>query len=203
MMSKRPSSPRTLALISASVVTLVCIVALSGSRPGPKLDASVLAAAGAPADASSVCPGSPAMMHAKCCGWFRLEDFSCKDVKEEVERRVAGKDGWKDPKTRPGTYELLESAPDSTLFTRTTGDGNAYVDKIRFVYADKGAQGCVVTGCSESQTTSAYDYSTNYCTMWSMLCGKKQGCKVCRHDFAPPVESLDRCLFHDQSQCFR
>jgi hypothetical protein len=149
------------------------------------------------------CPHSPAWMHATCGMTFQVSDFMCKDVKEEVERRIQGKDGWTDPKSHPGKYLLLDSQPGRTLAQRTTGDGSNYVDKFLFTYTDVEGEGCLVTGCSAAQSASYYDYSTNYCNMHNLLCGKAEGCKVSRHDIRPPKESFHECLFHDVTMCTR
>lgn len=154
-------------------------------------------------DPKIVCPTTQAWMHAQCSMTFEVRDFMCKDVKEEVERRLLGKDNWIDPKSRPGKYLLLESKPLSTFGQRTTGDGSNYTDKFLFTYNDIQAKGCIVTGCSVAQSASYYDYSTNYCNMHNLLCGKLEKCKVSRHDIRPPVEKFEKCPFHDVTMCFR
>lgn len=155
------------------------------------------------ADVKIICPPTPAWMHAQCSMTFEVRDFMCRDVKEEVERRLLGKDDWIDPKSHPGKYLLLESKSSSTLGQRTTGDGTNYTDKFTLTYTDVQGKGCIVAGCSIAQATSYYDYSTNYCNMHNLMCGKIENCKVSRHDMRPPVESYEKCLFHDVTQCFR
>jgi hypothetical protein len=149
------------------------------------------------------CPSSPAWFHAQCSMTFQINDFMCRDVKEEIERRILGKDNWMDPKSHPGKYQLLDSEQDSTLAQRTTGDGSNYVDKFMFTYSDVEGQGCLVTGCSVAQSPSKYDYSTNYCNMHNLICGKQENCKVSRHDMRPPKEQFLNCPYHDVSQCTR
>ena len=127
----------------------------------------------------------------------------CKDVKEEVERRIQGKDGWVDPKTRPGKYELLESSKDYTLATRTTGDGSNFVDKFKMTYHDIQGTGCVIDSCSEAQSQSLYDYSTNYCNMYNLLCGSLKECKVSRHDIKQLDMAVSHCPFRSESDCKR
>jgi hypothetical protein len=104
------------------------------------------------------CPESPSAVHAKCSIQFVTRDFGCTDVKEEVKRRIEGKDGWKDPKTHPGTYKLIAATGDIIQGSRTTGDGNNYVDmfEMSFTQVDGGG-GCIVKGCSVAQTMSVYD----------------------------------------------
>ena len=155
------------------------------------------------AQVSIECPSSPAWMHATCGVTFEITDFMCKDVKEEVERRILGKDSWVDPKSHPGKYELIESQPTKTLGSRTTGDGSNYVDKFEFIYTDVEGKGCIVSGCSVAQSPSYYDYSTNYCNMRNLLCGKVDGCKVSRHDIRPPAQKFHTCPFHEVTQCTR
>ena len=151
------------------------------------------------------CPGSPASLHAECKMKFEIPKTSCKDVKDEVERRIQEKDGWKDPKSHPGKYSLVKKEDKATEGTRTTGDGTNYVDKFIFTYADvEGSEkGCIVSACSQSQIMSVYDFSTNYCNMRNLLCGKAEGCKVSKHDLPPAQESFKSCFFHTESQCTR
>lgn len=180
-------------------VLLICVLAgfmLAASRRTPAHSA---------ADDGVVieCPSSSALFHAQCSMTFQINDFMCSDVKEEAERRIQGKDGWVDPKSHPGKYLLLGSEPTKTMAQRTTGDGSNYVDKFTFTYTDVEGKGCLVTGCSVAQSTSYYDYSTNYCNMHNVLCGKTENCKVSRHDIRQPIEKYSSCPFHDVTMCTR
>ena len=151
-----------------------------------------------------VCPNSPALMHATCSMSFKIRDFMCRDVQEEIERRILGKDNWVDPKSHPGMYELLESTPISTTSgQRTNGDGTNDVDKFTFTYTDQQGQGCFLTGCSVAQSISYYDYSRNYCNMHNLLCGKAENCKIARHDMRPATEEYLKCPYHDVKLCIR
>lgn len=87
---------------------------------------------------------------------------------------MQGKDDWIDRKSHPGKYVLVSTSKNSTSGTRTTGDGK-YTDKFTLSYVDVPGSGCVVNGCSESQVPSAYDYCTNYCNMFNLLCGSDAG----------------------------
>merc|ERR1719428_1441119 len=72
-----------------------------------------------------------------------------------MKARVSGQyNTWHDPHNN-GTYTLV-SATDSELdMTRKTGNGK-YTDKLIFVFAS-GANGCLISGCSESQVFSIAD----------------------------------------------
>ena len=143
------------------------------------------------------CPSSPALLHATCAVTFEVTDFMCNDVKEEIERRLLGKDNWMDPLA--GKYSLLDSRQTQTLGQHASGDGTT--DKFLFTYTDVEGKGCVLTGCSLTQTTSYYDNSGNYCNMHNLLCGKREGCKICRHDIRPPRQKFALCPYRDVNQC--
>ena len=246
-LSSGSRSCRVLAGLSAAlVITLVALTVATGgekhiTRAAPHVGEAMSAGAGSAAprypkadavEASSVCPPSPASVHCQCAIKFRVRDFGCRDVKEEVERRMHGWDGWVDPKSRPGSYRLLESTADTTKGTRTTGDGNAFVDYFTFKYIQEDELGgeCTVVGCSASQVTSMYgelrtrterarsedlqtdappipDFSTNFCNMRNLLAGTMSTppVKICRHDIRSLSHdaSLFTCPFHDESQCNR
>ena len=122
---------------------------------------------------TAVCPGSP-WLHATCSVTFQVIDFGCKDVREEVVRRVLGKDNWVDPHKRPGTYALLNDTSVETYFSVRNGQGLHHAEKVRFVYVEKGSEGCQVHACSSSEGfLSRPDvFSTNYCNMHNMVCGE-------------------------------
>ena len=81
-----------------------------------------------------------------------FETASCDAVRKEMNARVSGDDGWRDPHNG-GTYTLKTSDADGLAASRTTANGQ-YTDQMAFAFAEKGG-GCVVTGCSTSQVTSA------------------------------------------------
>ena len=108
------------------------------------------------------CPGSSAWIHAKCEISVTLPNADCASVIAEVKARAAGTDGWCDPHNK-GIY-TVDSATSSVLnMHRKTGNGK-YTDKQTLTFSASG-KGCAVAACSESQVTSVYDYSTNYCNL--------------------------------------
>merc|ERR1719215_1499462 len=88
---------------------------------------------------------------------------------------------WHDPHNN-GTYKLLSSQAGALTFQRVTGN-KMYTDKMGFGFAAQGADQCIITGCSESQSTSVADFSTNYCNLRNLYCGSKEGCKSVASDF--------------------
>ena len=108
--------------------------------------------------ASMKCPGSAAVGHASC---QVTVDFptACAVVQGEVEARIAGENGWKDPHNG-GKYSLLSTVGGLEI-SRVTGNGK-YTDNMSLGFKPQGA-GCRLEACSESQVTSIIDYSTNFC----------------------------------------
>ena len=85
-----------------------------------------------------------------------------------------------------GTYKVIDQSDESLTLQRRTGDGK-YTDKMTFTFAstsevESGMSKCVLRGCSESQVTSVADFSTNYCNLFMLYCGSKDGCKPVSHD---------------------
>jgi len=103
-------------------------------------------------------------------------DKSCDVVMAEMKARIAGQPGaWHDPHNN-GQYALDASDDPSELHMhRVTGD-KKYTDKQLFTFTNSPGQ-CEITGCSESQVFSVADFSTNYCDLRMMYCGKADGCK--------------------------
>mmetsp|Transcript_19097 Transcript_19097/g.62239 ORF Transcript_19097/g.62239 Transcript_19097/m.62239 type:complete len:187 (-) Transcript_19097:327-887(-) len=154
------------------------------------------------AAAVAKCPGSSAWIHASC----EVEVIamaSCTDVKAEMLARVNGQYAkWHDPHNN-GTYSVL-SFGDGLMLKRVTGN-KMYTDRMGFDFKVKGAETCVVSGCSESQVTSVADFSTNYCNLRMMLCGSKEGCHPVEHDFGIQESSVKPSLgaSHDPSACIK
>lgn len=147
---------------------------------------------------ASTCPGSGSWIHASCQLTAMLK-ATCADARDEIKARVAGTGGWYDPHNR-GTYHLLGETTTVVQVSRDAASGG-YVDKINFTFQDVGSN-CLVTACSESQGTSVYDYSTNYCNIHDLYCGTADKCKVAVHDFAS-TESLKSCSYHDATMCLK
>lgn len=140
-------------------------------------------------ESSPACPGSPAPRHAKCS--LQIEfDQPCTEVQAEVAARLRGKQGWRCPKTHPGTYTLISASAGAVRGTRETGPGSmppgpgkSYTDAFGFTFADNaGGGGCTAHACSESQGASGCDFSTNYCNVRNLYCNSSEGCKVLRHE---------------------
>ena len=149
------------------------------------------------------CPGSPSLVHSECSLLFEISDFMCRDVKEEIERRMLGKK-WLDSRSSTLRYELLEERDEpKNIFTLGLRiDKHQYVDKVLLTYTDVQGEGCFVGGCSESQNTSFYDSSTNFCNLYNLVCGTNEGCQVSRHNMKSTKYSFNWCPYHDVKACF-
>eukprot|EP00933_Yihiella_yeosuensis_P071381 TRINITY_DN7958_c0_g2_i4.p1 TRINITY_DN7958_c0_g2~~TRINITY_DN7958_c0_g2_i4.p1 ORF type:complete len:181 (+),score=26.86 TRINITY_DN7958_c0_g2_i4:1042-1584(+) len=130
------------------------------------------------------CPGSPAFVHASAKVTATFRQNSCAEVRQEMLDRINEKNGWVDPHNG-GTYTLLSDPSAEVLqVERETGD-KKYVDKMDFTFAPlKGDAGsCELMGCSESQVTSFLDFSTNFCNIHDLYCGRADGCPIANKDF--------------------
>ena len=141
------------------------------------------------------CPGSPATsMHSKCKLHVSFAQ-SCNVVSTEMLARIAGLGGFVDPHNG-GTYSLLESSATSLLGQRITGSGSSthYTDRFLFTFSSPSSAdaGCNVTACSESQGTSLYDSSTNFCNLHVLYCNDSEGCpSVMQPDLAYTETTID------------
>ena len=150
---------------------------------------------------SPACPGSPSPRHAKCS--LRVEfEQPCAEVQAEVAARLRGGQGWRCPKTHPGTYTLLSASAGAVRGSRETGPGStppgpgkSYTDSFGFTFAERalGGAGCTVHACSESQGPSGCDYSTNYCNVRNLYCNSAEGCRVLRHELISKEKYGDSC----------
>lgn len=154
------------------------------------------------------CPGSPAWFtHAKTLV-TATASASCGDVKAEIEARAEGQNKWIDPHNG-GNYTLMSS--------KTTADGNpqvwtqrttnpaaptnpnrgmTYTDKQVFTLVEKNGK-CLIAACSESQRTSGIDFSTNYCNILNLYCGRADGCTPITKDFTSTQDSVKASLVID------
>ena len=129
---------------------------------------------------------------------------SCKDVQAEIVARIAGQStgAWHDPHNN-GTYTLVSQSTGRLDTSRVTGN-KKYTDKQTFTFQTSGcgeprfrllsytrvmlfdvrSSSCIVSGCSESQVTSVYDASTNYCDLRMLYCSQEQGCHPVTSSFA-------------------
>lgn len=129
----------------------------------------------------AACPGSSSFVHAKAEVTATFPSASCAEVKAEIQARIAGQGSWVDPHNG-GTYKLLSQSGDSLTAQRLTGN-KKYVDKMDFSFKASGS-GCELQGCSESQSTSIMDFSTNFCNLHDLYCGSADGCPVASKDLA-------------------
>uniref|UniRef100_A0A7S1MK11 Uncharacterized protein n=1 Tax=Alexandrium catenella TaxID=2925 RepID=A0A7S1MK11_ALECA len=122
-----------------------------------------------------MCPGSPSSVYAWSETTTTVSKATCKAVKDEMLARVNGQTStaWHDPHNN-GHYALLSQDGGRLDFSRKTGNGQ-YTDKLTFTFEDE-ADGCKVSGCSESQVFSIADFSTNYCNLRMLYCGASDGC---------------------------
>lgn len=126
------------------------------------------------------CPGSWSPVHA----WAEVEasvNASCQDVMQEIKARVTGE--WHDPHNG-GTYSLQHEGPLRFDLERVTGN-KLFTDKMIFEFVDRANSfpSCEINACSESQIFSIKDFSTNYCNLRNLYCGKGDGCVPVLHDF--------------------
>lgn len=149
--------------------------------------------------ASSVCPSSPASVHAKCAMTVKF-DQPCDMVRREMESRVTSKT-WVDPHNQ-GTYTLSDSSSKGRMeVSRLTGD-KRYTDKMAIEFDSTGKKGgCTVRACSTSQVTSMLDFSTNYCNLRNLYCNSQaDGCPVVRHELTYQ-EVYDNCWQRTVAKC--
>jgi len=184
---------------------------LSAVRAMAKMIALSVFASGAAVQGAK-CPGSSAFVHASCSTEVTVAKASCKAVMDEMKQRVASQaaGGWYDPHNK-GTYVVDGEDANELDLHRVTGD-KKYTDKMTFTFQDKGCGtagcSCAVTGCSESQVTSIADFSTNYCNLRMLYCGKNEGCKPVTDDgkdFSIEETRVKPSLgaSHDPSACLK
>jgi len=150
-------------LIAAAVARVEIQGAYDNLQAGPQME----------------CPGTNSpFLHAHAKLVANVE-APCADVREEMEARLKGENGWKDPHNG-GTYSLLEARTDSLKVKRVTGN-RIFVDKMVLTLKDS-SNGCQVMGCSESQGPSAADGSTNFCNMHDLYCSSADKCPVVKHE---------------------
>ena len=153
------------------------------------------------ADASSSsCPGSPAVIHAKCEMTVTFPHSTCQEVREEIFGRIAGERNWADPHNG-GTYTLLSSNSNTLQGSRRTGD-DKYTDLFQLNFDSSNTENsCIVNACSESQVTSVLDYSTNYCNLHSLYCNADgDGCPIVQHELQYK-EDFKNCRQHEATKC--
>merc|ERR1712151_463333 len=151
------------------------------------------------------CPGSGSLVHA----WAEVTvkaTGSCDTVMAEMKARASDK-SWVDPHNG-GIYSVLSSNANELNTQRTTNPqtsvgGKLYTDKQTFTFKSSGDGGCEIQGCSESQGFSIGDFSTNYCDMRNLYCGKADGCSPVLKDFTSEETDSKKSIGagHDFSKC--
>jgi hypothetical protein len=95
-------------------------------------------------------------------------------VKAEIQARISGSSGWKDPHNG-GIYSVLSGGEGELQTQRTTNPktsvgGKVYTDKQIFTFTDAADGKCKIEACSQSQGFSVKDFSTNYCDIHVLYC---------------------------------
>jgi len=174
-----------------------------------------------PADASVTCPAwsgkglfSP---NAHCKMEWTLA-ASCDLVREEIYARVEKKNHWIDAhnqgnyanrtdETQEDRLVKLQRITPHLLFKRPeweTKMNTQFIDHINLSLEDvDGTDQCKVSGCSESQGKSLWDYSTNFCNMKVLLAGESEGYKKAIHDIRTVEEPTlpDPNVLEKNDQC--
>lgn len=153
------------------------------------------------------CPGGP-LIHASM-KVTATAAASCSDVEAEITGRAQASQAgsWVDPHNA-GIYSLVSNENGVILTERSTNPGTSvpagttYVDKQAFVLSDADA-GCKIEACSESQSTSVGDFSTNYCDIRNLYGGSADGYSVVAKDFTHEENSHKGSIGagHDASKC--
>ena len=71
-----------------------------------------------------------------------------------------------------GIYAVHKETLNKSVWVTRTTPTKHYVDDIMFSLS--GTASCSITAKSRSQTTSYYDYDTNYCNMYNVFRGMGQ-----------------------------
>merc|ERR1711879_246015 len=132
---------------------------------------------------------------------------SCSAVEAEISARAQGKGSWVDPHNG-GIYSLTSSEDGIIKTQRSTNPatsvpaGTTYIDKQIFVLTGSG-DSCKIEACSESQSTSVGDFSTNYCDILNLYGGSAAGYNVVSKDFTSDESSHKGSVGagHDASKC--
>eukprot|EP00306_Pavlova_sp_CCMP459_P007010 CAMPEP_0185164784 /NCGR_PEP_ID=MMETSP1139-20130426/9913_1 /TAXON_ID=298111 /ORGANISM="Pavlova sp., Strain CCMP459" /LENGTH=381 /DNA_ID=CAMNT_0027730169 /DNA_START=9 /DNA_END=1157 /DNA_ORIENTATION=+ len=162
-------------------VGVICTTCFALGKTGVEAGRAQVPGNGALEKVQDVCPGSPALIHARCSLTVSF-DQSCDEVRRVIAVRVAA---VHDCKSKPGTY-----SGDASSGARTTGDGK-YTDRFSMSYVPAGS-GCTLHACSESQVTSVIDFSTNYCNLVNLY--GPNGTSPLTY-----TEKMTNCNQHDKS----
>ena len=154
--------------------------------------------------ASYQCPGSSAFIYASCEVTATVA-APCDRTAVEITARMLGLDGWSDPHNN-GSYSLTSNTSKLIVGKRTTGGaphtpGKHYTDKFMISLSPSDSSSCLVKSCSESQSTSFLDFSTNFCNIRNLYCGTDEGCSPVRFNFKTVEQEFGTCLQHDSDEC--
>eukprot|EP01061_Rhynchopus_euleeides_P026202 TRINITY_DN42892_c0_g1_i1.p2 TRINITY_DN42892_c0_g1~~TRINITY_DN42892_c0_g1_i1.p2 ORF type:complete len:170 (+),score=70.04 TRINITY_DN42892_c0_g1_i1:59-568(+) len=146
------------------------------------------------------CPGSPVGIHASCEVTATVNG-SCADAFTEAKLRILlnANGSWVDPHNG-GTYSIMSESTDVLNGKRLTGN-KKYTDHFTMKFESTGSSSsCNIVSCSESQSFSYLDYSTNYCNVHDLYCGTANKCTYVRYNFVY-TESFGSCKQHDTADC--
>ena len=146
---------------------------------------SVLALLGFASAAESNFPSFDAL-HAHCQMTTTFND-TCDNVYTSLDTAVKS---FKDPAS--GIYAVKEEGANQYVWVTRTTPTKHYVDDIIFETNSAADGSCSVVSKSRSQTTSYYDYDTNFCNMYNVFRGQAitftapttQDCKWVPEDIA-------------------
>lgn len=162
-----------------------------------------------PTDAPNICPGTAVSWprpSAKAEAKWVLNN-SCDEVRQEIYARVAKENNWIDAHNQ-GTYanrtatdesdesliELTRTTP-YVMLTRRENQNVQFTDKLNLKLEPNSSNTqCTVYGCSESQVTSFFDFSTNFCNLQVLVggtdrSGGNQDYRFVHHDLETVTDS--------------
>ena len=158
------------------------------------------------------CPGSTAFFNAGCKMRIYMKE-ECDIIYDEIVKERLENDNWIDPHNQ-GTYKIIDQSFSNSylLLSRETGTGSwkKYIDKIALTFINYTTTtnnnnnnghgyGCVIEACSESQSNSILDHSTNYCNIHDLYCNDKE-CQP--HSILHYTEELVKCNQHHLLSCY-
>eukprot|EP00039_Didymoeca_costata_P018126 m.332219 g.332219 ORF g.332219 m.332219 type:complete len:180 (-) comp16899_c0_seq1:22-561(-) len=147
---------------------------------------------------SFACVREISHLHAHCQLSVTV-NTSCAAFALEASARMRGLNNWTDPHNG-GTYSQVSANATYVQGSRLTNSQPQYKDDFDFMLTNSTPNTCTVTACSESEAYSYLDYSTNYCNLHNLYCGKAAGCTPVLYDFTS-TETIKECLQHDTTQC--
>ena len=95
---------------------------------------------------------------------------TCANVRAELNKRIAGKNGWEDPQV--GTYTMLNQAGNDIRIKRVSSSGQEF-DIVIWLYQDW--ENCRGEVCSASVDELVNDDTRQYCNIHDIYCAE-EGC---------------------------